>query len=144
MIPFVTLASQVLDWFCRGTFRIVHARVEVSEFCHFKGLHVIWASFPGSKMSNTKADPDDPSQGRVGISVVWAAPHHRHPLTLVMDFKTASVGRGPKGGEVTCHVQRFTWCFLEPLDMGGCHAEKSSSVHRHALHTDPCDADLPQ
>lgn len=31
-----------------------------------------------------------------------------------------------------------------PLDIGVCQNKEGSSVDRHALHTDPCNADLPK
>lgn len=63
------------------------------------------------------------------------------------ELQTASVGRQAQGSEVRCHVlSRFTgspgtFC---ASGHGRLSHKESSSVHRHVLHTDPCNADLPQ
>lgn len=64
------------------------------------------------------------------------------------ELQTVSVGHQAEGGEVRCHVLlsrfrgspgTFSACGYKRLS----HKE-SSSAHRHVLHTDPCNADLPQ
>lgn len=64
------------------------------------------------------------------------------------ELQTVSVGHQAYGGKVRCHVllNRFRGSpgtFCASGHRGLSHKE-SSSVHRHVLHTDPCNADLPQ
>lgn len=64
------------------------------------------------------------------------------------ELQTVSVGHQAEGSEVRCHVflNRFRGSpgsFCASGNRRLSHKE-SSSVHRHVLHTDPCNADLPQ